>query len=259
MIGLGVGIWHGITGRREIKFSPLSLFSSGEQGAWYDPSDLSTLFQDSAGVIPVTAAGQPVGLMRDKSGSGNHASQVTSTMRPILRNSGALWWLQFDGIDDFLFVADNQGLKSSKMSLFIGVNPLALSSREDWFSSGNSVGYSTNNYTVGNSSVGIQLLPRTPASTIALSAISASAPIVVSVISDNAQSLVQTKINGIQAADKTATFGTDNTAGFFIGKSSNGSPSGMYLFGMIARGASTLSADKLSTEKYLAAKSGVTI
>ena len=47
-------------------FSPLSLFQAGEQGAWYDPSDLSTLFQDSAGTTPVTAVEQPVGLMLDK-------------------------------------------------------------------------------------------------------------------------------------------------------------------------------------------------
>lgn len=42
------------------------LFANGEQGAWYDPSDLSTLYQDAAGTIPVTAVGQPVGLILDK-------------------------------------------------------------------------------------------------------------------------------------------------------------------------------------------------
>lgn len=47
-------------------WSPLKLFASGEQGAWYDPSDLSSLYQDSAGTLPVTALGQPVGLMLDK-------------------------------------------------------------------------------------------------------------------------------------------------------------------------------------------------
>jgi len=48
-------------------FSPSSLFASGEVGAWYDPSDMSTLYQDSAGTTPVTAVEQPVGLMLDKS------------------------------------------------------------------------------------------------------------------------------------------------------------------------------------------------
>lgn len=43
------------------------LFANGEQGFAYDPNDLTTLYQDAAGTIPVTAAGQPVGLMLDKS------------------------------------------------------------------------------------------------------------------------------------------------------------------------------------------------
>ena len=44
-----------------------SLFANNEQGFAYDPNDLSTMFQDAAGAVPVTGAGQPVGLMLDKS------------------------------------------------------------------------------------------------------------------------------------------------------------------------------------------------
>ena len=47
-------------------FSPLSLFRNGEQGSWYDPSDFSSMFQDSAGTTPVTV-GDPVGRILDKS------------------------------------------------------------------------------------------------------------------------------------------------------------------------------------------------
>jgi hypothetical protein len=47
--------------------TPASLFANGEQGVWYDPSDFSTLFTDSAGTTPVTAVEQFVGLMLDKS------------------------------------------------------------------------------------------------------------------------------------------------------------------------------------------------
>lgn len=43
------------------------LFANGEQGFVYDPNDLSTMFQDAAGNVPVTGAGQPVGLILDKS------------------------------------------------------------------------------------------------------------------------------------------------------------------------------------------------
>ena len=48
-------------------FSPASLFAAAEPGVWYDPSDFSTMFQDSAGTTPVTAVEQPVGLLLDKS------------------------------------------------------------------------------------------------------------------------------------------------------------------------------------------------
>ena len=54
-------------------FNPALLFTTGVTGTWYDPSDLNTLFQDAAGTTPVTAVEQPVGLMLDKSGRGNHA------------------------------------------------------------------------------------------------------------------------------------------------------------------------------------------
>ena len=48
-------------------FSPAILFASGEVGAWYDPSDLTTMFTDTAGTTPVTTPGQTVALMLDKS------------------------------------------------------------------------------------------------------------------------------------------------------------------------------------------------
>ncbi|MEN9807767.1 MAG: hypothetical protein RL756_2287 [Pseudomonadota bacterium] len=57
--------------RRAGGFSPASLFAAGEAGAWYDPSDLTTLFSDSAGTTPVATPGAgsavTVGLMLDKS------------------------------------------------------------------------------------------------------------------------------------------------------------------------------------------------
>jgi len=48
-------------------FSPSSLYSSGSQGIWLDPSDLSTMFSDRAGTTPVTTPGTVVGLRLDKS------------------------------------------------------------------------------------------------------------------------------------------------------------------------------------------------
>ena len=101
-------------------FSPADLFASGEQGVWYDPSDMSTMFQDSAGTTPVTAAGQPVGKLLDKSGRGNHATQATAAKRPLLQTSGGLWWLEFDGVDDVLQTANIDMTVTSDASVFVG-------------------------------------------------------------------------------------------------------------------------------------------
>ena len=83
-------------------FSPADLFTGSESGVVYGPSDLSTLFQDSAGTTPVTTAGQPVGLMLDKSGNGNHATQATAAARPTYQTGPAR--ATIDGVDDRLLV-----------------------------------------------------------------------------------------------------------------------------------------------------------
>lgn len=103
-------------------FSPSQLFAAGEQGVWYDPSDFSTMFQDSAGTIPVTAVEQPVGRILDKSGRGNHATQPTTTKRPILRQDVAgRYYLAFDGTDDRLSVVSINFTSTSKISTFAGI------------------------------------------------------------------------------------------------------------------------------------------
>lgn len=82
-------------------FNPASLFAGGKQGVWYDPSDKSTLFQDVAGTIPVTKDGDPIGLMKDKSGNGYHATQSVSAARPLYKTDGVLSWFDTDGMDDW--------------------------------------------------------------------------------------------------------------------------------------------------------------
>lgn len=48
-------------------FGPAELFAASEPGIWLDPSDITTLFQDTAGTVPVAAPGDPVALALDKS------------------------------------------------------------------------------------------------------------------------------------------------------------------------------------------------
>ena len=65
------------------RFNPTRLFLDASQGFWLDASDVSTMFQDSAGTTPVTALGDPVGRWLDKSGRGNNFVQTTSGARPV--------------------------------------------------------------------------------------------------------------------------------------------------------------------------------
>lgn len=67
--GLGVGLLASTTlstRRGGSVFTPASLFTAGESGYWLDPSDFTTVWQDSQGVTPVTATGQTCGLILDK-------------------------------------------------------------------------------------------------------------------------------------------------------------------------------------------------
>jgi hypothetical protein len=63
---------------------PRFLFLRGEQGVWFDPSDLSTMFQDELGSVPVTGVEQPVRRILDKSGNGHHATASADARRPVL-------------------------------------------------------------------------------------------------------------------------------------------------------------------------------
>ena len=98
-----------------------SLFANSEQGFFYDPNDLSTMFQDAAGTVPVTGAGQAVGLILDKSGRNNHARQTTSASRPILRKNAVTSanYLEFDGADDFLMTSSFPSMGSAT-TIFAG-------------------------------------------------------------------------------------------------------------------------------------------
>lgn len=107
-----------------VEWTPASLFQNGEAGAWYDPSDLTTLFQDAAGTTPVTADGDPVGLMMDKSGNGQSVAQTASTRRPTYRTDGTKHWLEFDGDNDFLTGAPTAAFDGDFSALWTGQSNL---------------------------------------------------------------------------------------------------------------------------------------
>jgi len=54
---------------------------------WYDFSDIATLWQDTARTSPITADGQTIAGVTDKSPVGKHASQATAANRPLYKTN----------------------------------------------------------------------------------------------------------------------------------------------------------------------------
>lgn len=73
-----------LLGNRQGGLTPIlkTLFANGEQGFAYDPNDLTTLSQDTAGTIPVASTGQPVGLILDKRKGLTLGSELNTTASP---------------------------------------------------------------------------------------------------------------------------------------------------------------------------------
>ena len=109
-------------------FIPAHLFANGEKGVWFDASDMSTMFQDVAGTIPVTAVGQSVARWVDKSGNGVVATQATSGNRPTFQ-------IDADGRANLTFAsASNQYLVTPSINfsgtsqMYVGVGLNVVSS-----------------------------------------------------------------------------------------------------------------------------------
>lgn len=99
MFGLDFGISTLATRLKQDAFRPTSIAGLL---AWYDPTDAATLFQDAAMTTPVTADGDPVGAVMDKSGNDYHLTQSSVSQRPTYRTSDGVSWIESDGADDIM-------------------------------------------------------------------------------------------------------------------------------------------------------------
>lgn len=111
-------------------FDPSELFSAGEQGAWYDPSDLTTLFTDSAGTVPVTGVEQFVGMMLDKSKGAPTtlgAELITpAANRDFSSNTG--YWTPQDGSITIAGGAANFSSTTNAFALYAAVGAIGAAS-----------------------------------------------------------------------------------------------------------------------------------
>ena len=266
MMALAMGLPFNIGSRIRSAFSPSSLFASGEQGIWLDPSDFSTMFQDSGGTTPVTAVDQPVGLILDKSGRGNHASQTTTTKRPILKIDGnGKYYLKFDGIDDAMATGSINFTATDKMTVVTGVRKLSdvigmlceLSTSAStntgtfYLVSGTDAGFKYSTTARGSFVLNINLITGdiTPAPDTA----------VIILTHNIAGDLTTFRRNKVTAPNATGEKGTGNFGNYplYIGSRAGTSlPFNGNLYSMIVRGAQSSEAQILSAETYCNQKTG---
>ena len=109
------------SGGGAVPFSPADLFTGSETGVVYDVSDLSSMNTepDQSGSVP--AVGDVVRFIADKSGSGNHAQNNSSSASPVLRqDANSRYYLEFDGINDSLVTQSNINVSGNSTREYIG-------------------------------------------------------------------------------------------------------------------------------------------
>ena len=70
--------------------------------AWYDFSDLSTMWQNSAMTTAVASSTDPIRVIEDKSANGFDLDSGSDAARPTYTESGGLRFADFDGSNDYL-------------------------------------------------------------------------------------------------------------------------------------------------------------
>lgn len=266
MIGIGATLFKvAVTGSRG--FSPASLFANGEEGSWYDPSDLSTLFQNSNGTTAV-AVGDPVGYMADKSGNGNHIIQATSTKRPVLRESSGLYYLEFDGIDDGMRTGSNIPFGTNSvtaMSVFTAAEKEASGSNQNFAELSNNIGSSNGGFRLLCTTGDLlrSLHKGTSADTINSGAVANPFKSVMSSVASISAPSHSFRSNGSSVGSNTNSLGTGTYGDHPLSIGSRAGGNSMNLtgkiYGTIVRGAISTAEEIADVEKYLAAKSGVTL
>lgn len=246
----------------------LGLFDNGEQGARYAPYDLSSMFQDAAGTIPVTADGDPVGLMLDKSGNGNHASQSTAPARPLYKTDGTLHWIEFDGVDDFMVTA-SFAWGSDEAFMSVGLTRRSTISRIVYeLSSG--VGSNPGSFYLASGEIDAQQytsLSRGSAGsniTIRSSVVSDTPPStnIVSALHDISDDMSVVRADGVDGATATGDKGAGNFGTYplyLCARNGGGVFLNGDLFGGVLRNVNPNVHELSAVETYLAVKSGITL
>ena len=238
-----------------------SLFSAGEQGAIYVPipvvNGAQALFQDSAGTVPVTADGDPVGKMIDQSGNGNHATQSVSGSRPVYRTDGVLHWLEFDGFDDDIELPNSAFNFTGDQAVFIAAKHNTGSGGNIYLMGGDDKGYL---FATASASNEMRFIPIGSGGSARSSSVIGTGPIVFGGNWNRTSGDVSLRENGAVYTDTGTPTDVTVPVVTFLG---SGNPRGDNwdgrVYGMVAISVLLTPSETANVEDYLASLSGVTL
>lgn len=250
-------------------FTPARWFRGGEQGAWFDPSDITTVFQDAAGTTRAVA-NDPVGLILDKSGRGNHASQATAGLRPTLKQDAAgYYYLEFT--DHVLTTAAIDLSGTDKLTLAACVrkaSDAATACLVEGALGGAAVTFSVfaplgaaNNYSVRTTdALGIDELTLTTFTAPLTNVLSFSINRALS----GAANVIDPRVNGrvpsSAANSDAATTGNFTSAVYHIGRRDGSTlPFVGSVYGLVICGATKTDTERGRADRWLAARAGVNL
>ena len=228
---------------------------------WYDPSDLSTLQQDSAGTVPVASAGDPIGRILDKSGAGNHATQVTTTSRPLWQTTYAA----FDGVNKSWGTSAINFTGTNQVTVIVGLRKLSDAATAVIAELSANLAVNNGSFFVAGPNGGTSLsFAARGTATGQNSPTGYPAPIsaVVTGRADIGASTTSLRINGAQAASTATSLGSGNFGNypFFIGRRSNASlPFNGNLYGLIGIGRFLTPEEQWYCERYMAQQTGIVL
>lgn len=100
---------------------PSMLFGVSDKGAWWDFTDKAYIFTDTSRTTAVTADGDAIKGVTDRSGKGNHISQGTATTWPVYKDTSPTQARgQFDGTDDIITRTYDSAFAMNSVTLAVG-------------------------------------------------------------------------------------------------------------------------------------------
>ena len=206
---------------------PLLVAALATSPAWlYDHKDAASFFSDFAMTTQATVGGTVAAIL-DKSTNARHRRQADATKRPILRQAGSLYYVEYDGVDDWLATAVVDWSAGDAFTSCHGARKLT--------DAGSSTIFGLGDVDTGNGSLGVRF-PHGAAPVAAVfsrgtssrfviynnAAVAAPVTCVLTSLSDISVPVVTLRVNAVQVGTSAVSQGTGNFGVYAVKFGANG-------------------------------------